>query len=113
MNGSRRAEEVARMAQQGNSQSADWQRGGRRVSRKVSNRSDGRAVYLHMGRWTEVKAWGQVSELHCVDRRGSDESCPPFSRTEIEQMLYKGRSAAARSGWSDYLKEADVFRGDV
>lgn len=87
--------------------------GGRRVSRKVSNRSDGRAVYLHMGRWTEVKAWGQVSELHCVDRRGSDESCPPFSRTEIEQMLYKGRSAAARSGWSDYLKEADVFRGDV
>ena len=27
VNGSRRAEEVARMAQQGNSQSADWQRG--------------------------------------------------------------------------------------
>jgi len=39
--------------------------------------------------------------------KGSDESCPPFSRTEIGQMLYERTSATDRSGWSDYLKEGD------
>ena len=45
--------------------------------------------------------------------KGSDEGCPPFSRTEIGQMLYERTSAADGSGWSDYLKEGDGFQCPV